>query len=175
MNKNLIKLTENDLHKIVKKSVCLIISEMAKHSNINAYNNDKLSDFLENLPYDENWYEDIYGALNGNDNQIRLNLIDNGYCSTVCAIIGWQFSESPLKNDIEFYLIDDGGPNYHFFVKYNGKFYDAYNYKGVTNLSDLQFCKIYMSKYNDNYLLKHLKFVSNGEFDEAKANKLIHN
>ena len=76
-----------------------------------------------------------------------------------------------MKNDIEFYLIDDGGPNYHFFVKYNGKFYDAYNYKGVTNLSDLQFCKIYMSKYNDNYLLKHLKFVSNGEFDEAKANR----
>ena len=104
MNKNLIKLTENDLHKIVKKSVCLIISEMAKHSNINAYNNDKLSDFLENLPYDENWYEDIYGALNGNDNQIRLNLIDNGYCITVCAIIGWQFSESPLKNDIELML-----------------------------------------------------------------------
>ena len=32
-----------------------------------------------------------------------------------------------------------------------------------------------MSKYNDNYLLKHLKFVSNGEFDEVKANKLIHN
>ena len=84
MNKNLIRLTESDLNKIVKKSICLIISEMEKHSNINAYNNDKLSDFLENLPYDENWYEDIYGALNGNDNQIRLNLIDNGYCSTVC-------------------------------------------------------------------------------------------
>ena len=46
MNKNLIKLTENDLHKIVKKSVCLIISEMAKHSNINAYNNYNLSFFL---------------------------------------------------------------------------------------------------------------------------------
>lgn len=185
MNKKLTRLTYGDLRRIVKESVCREISETTKHSNlnineysditINAYSNNELSDFLKNLPYNDDWYEDIYGALTGNDNQIRLNLIDNGYCITVCSIIGWQFSETPFGNSMEFYLLDDGGSSYHFFVKYKWKFYDAYNYEGVSRLSALQFCKIYMSKYNENNLLEYLKFVSRGEFDVVRANKLIRN
>jgi hypothetical protein len=158
---------ENIIKKIVNECIeNYLIEELQPNGN-------ELSSFLENLPSDENWGDEIYGALNGNEETIRLNLIDNGYCITVCMIVGWQFCETDIGNKIEFYLLDDGGTSYHCFVKYNNKFYDAYNYKGVSKLSDLQFCKIYMNNYSNDYLNSHLKFISRGEFDDAKADKLI--
>ena len=174
-SKRHIRLSEHDFNMILKESVdmCLkrYLSEEAEYYDED-YN--ELSDFLENGLYDDCCLEDIWEAVDeGDSEQTRLNLIDNGYCITVCMLIDYNFEGTPISNDIEFYLLDDGGESYHCFAKYDGKFYDAYNYMGVTRLSDLQFCKIYMSNYDEDYLRKYLKFISKGEFDDVKANELI--
>lgn len=135
---------------------------------------NSLSNFLSSFWSEDDWYDDICGALTNNANQTRLNLIDNGYCLAVCNCVSFLEDED-WYNDIDYYLLDDGGTSYHFFMKYKDKYYDAYNYKGVKKLSDLQFCKIYMKDKSDEYLNKHLKLVGNGgdSWEYEKAQKMI--
>lgn len=146
---------------------------------INQYINESLgyyktlSNFLEIFWDEDAWYDDISGALANNAKQTRLNLIDNGYCLAVCNCVSF-LEDEPFYNNVEYYLLDDGGSSYHFFMKYNNLYYDAYNYKGVKNLSDLQFCKIYMKNKSEEYLNKHLIFIAKGsDFTYEKAQKLI--
>ena len=132
-----------------------------------------LSNFLQSFWTEEDWYDDINGALDDDDEQTRLNLIDNGYCLTVCNCVSF-LEDEPFYKDIEYYLLDDGGSSYHFFMKYKNLYYDAYNYDGVKKLSDLQFCKIYMKGKSEEYLNKNLIFVAKGnDFDYTKAHNLI--
>ena len=132
-----------------------------------------LSNFLESFWSEEDWYDDISGALDDNDEQTRLNLIDNGYCLTVCNCVSF-LEDEPFYDDIEYYLLDDGGSSYHFFMKYDDLYYDAYNYDGVKKLSDLQFCKIYMKGKSEEYLNKNLKLVGKGSnFSYKKAQSYI--
>lgn len=59
-------------------------------------------------------------------------------------------------------------------MKYDDLYYDAYNYEGVKNLSDLQFCKIYMKGKSEEYLNKNLTLVAKGdEFTYEKAQSYI--
>lgn len=132
-----------------------------------------LSNFLQSFWTEEDWYDDINGALADDDEQTRLNLIDNGYCLAVCNCVSF-LEDEPFYKDIEYYLLDDGGSSYHFFMKYKNLYYDAYNYDGVKKLSDLQFCKIYMKDKSEEYLNKHLIFVAKGnDFDYTKAHNLV--
>ena len=132
-----------------------------------------LSNFLETFWTEEDWYDDISGALDDNNKKTRLNLIDNGYCLTVCNCVSF-LEDEPFYDDVEYYLLDDGGTSYHFFMKYNNLYYDAYNYKGVKKLSDLQFCKIYMKGKSDDYLNKYLILVGKGaDFTYEKAQSYI--
>ena len=111
--------------------------------------------------------------LDDNNEKTRLNLIDNGYCLTVCNCVSF-LEDEPFYNDVEYYLLDDGGTSYHFFMKYDDLYYDAYNYKGVKKLSDLQFCKIYMKGKSDDYLNKYLILVGKGDdFTYEKAQSYI--
>jgi len=132
-----------------------------------------LSNFLETFWSEEDWYDDIHGALDDNDEQTRLNLIDNGYCLTVCNCVSF-LEDEPFYNDIEYYLLDDGGTSYHFFMKYKDLYYDAYNYDGVKKLTDLQFCKKYMKGKSEEYLNKNLTLVGKGaDFTYEKAQSYI--
>ena len=132
-----------------------------------------LSNFLETFWTEEDWYDDISGALDDNNKKTRLNLIDNGYCLTVCNCVSF-LEDEPFYDDVEYYLLDDGGTSYHFFMKYDDLYYDAYNYKGVKKLSDLQFCKIYMKGKSDDYLNKYLILVGKGDdFTYEKAQSYI--
>lgn len=132
-----------------------------------------LSNFLQTFWMEEEWYDDINGALDDDDEQTRLNLIDNGYCLTVCNCVSF-LEDEPFYKDIEYYLLDDGGNSYHFFMKYKNLYYDAYNYDGVKKLSDLQFCKIYMKGKSEKYLNKYLMFIAKGnDFSYEKAQSLI--
>ena len=147
--------------------------------SLNSYINESLgyyktlSNFLESFWGEDDWYDDISGALANNAKQTRLNLIDNGYCLTVCNCVSF-LEDEPFYNDVEYYLLDDGGSSYHFFMKYDNLYYDAYNYKKKKNLSDLQFCKIYMKGKSDEYLNKHLTLVGKGdEFTYEKAQSYI--
>ena len=60
-----------------------------------------------------------------------------------------------------------------FFMKYENLYYDAYNYKGVKKLSDLQFCKIYMKDKSEEYLNKYLTLICKGgdnwEYEKAQS------
>lgn len=133
-----------------------------------------LSNFLETFWTEEDWYDDISGAIADNAKQTRLNLIDNGYCLTVCNCVSF-LEDEPFYDDVEYYLLDDGGSSYHFFMKYDNLYYDAYNYKGVKKLSDLQFCKIYMKGKSEEYLNKYIKLVAKGgdNWDYTKAQNYI--
>ena len=132
-----------------------------------------LSNFLETFWDEDDWYDEIYGALANNTKQTRLNLIDNGYCLTVCNCVSF-LEDEPFYDDVEYYLLDDGGTSYHFFMKYDNLYYDAYNYKGVKKLSDLQFCKIYMKGKSEEYLNKNLILVGKGaDFTYEKAQSYI--
>jgi len=132
-----------------------------------------LSNFLETFWSEEDWYDDIHGALDDDDEQTRLNLIDNGYCLTVCNCVSF-LEDEPFYNDVEYYLLDDGGTSYHFFMKYKDFYYDAYNYDGVKKLTDLQFCKKYMKGKSEEYLNKNLTLVGKGaDFTYEKAQSYI--
>ena len=133
-----------------------------------------LSQFLKDFWNEDDWYDDISGALDNSAKQTRLNLIDNGYCLTVCNCVSFLEDED-FYDDIEFYCLDDGGNSYHFFMKYDNLYYDAYNYKGVKKLSDLQFCKIYMKGKSEEYLNKYLKLVAKGgdNWDYTKAQEMV--
>ena len=132
-----------------------------------------LSNFLETFWSEEDWYDDIHGALDDDDEQTRLNLIDNGYCLTVCNCVSF-LEDEPFYDDVEYYLLDDGGTSYHFFMKYKDLYYDAYNYDGVKKLTDLQFCKKYMKGKSEEYLNKNLTLVGKGaDFTYEKAQSYI--
>ena len=132
-----------------------------------------LSNFLKTFWSEEDWYDDINGALDDDDEQTRLNLIDNGYCLTVCNCVSF-LEDEPFYDDVEYYLLDDGGSSYHFFMKYKDLYYDAYNYDGVKKLTDLQFCKKYMKGKSEEYLNKNLTLVGKGDdFTYEKAQSYI--
>ena len=65
---------------------------------IESYNT--LSNFLQSFWTEEDWYDDINGALDDDDEQTRLNLIDNGYCLTVCNCVSF-LEDEPFYKDIE--------------------------------------------------------------------------
>ena len=132
-----------------------------------------LSNFLKTFWSEDDWYDDINGALDNNAKQTRLNLIDNGYCLTVCNCVSF-LEDEPFYDDVEYYLLDDGGSSYHFFMKYKDLYYDAYNYNGVKKLTDLQFCKKYMKGKSEEYLNKNLTLIGKGDdFTYEKAQSYI--
>lgn len=147
------------LKKVKKKSV--------NESNIN------LSELLKNIIYDDDFYENNYSIFtdDATDEQLRIKLID-GYCIEVCMFVSDYYN---VKN-IQYYLLDDKGKDYHCLMRYNGLWYDAYNYNGVDKLEDLKFIEINKSyhKYDEGELHNHLHLISKNEFDFDKAQKLIH-
>jgi len=140
--------------------------------SLNTYINESienLSYILKDIIYDEDFLEDNYGVFKGcnSDRKKRLKLID-GYCIEVCLYISSYYE----FENIDYYLLDDGGESYHFIMKYNKQYYDAYNYNGVKNLSELKFVELYMKQYNEEELNKHLKLISKNDFDYNKAIKI---
>ena len=129
---------------------------------------ETLSDILENILDNDDFLEDNYGALEDvhGEKQQRIRLID-GYCIEVCMFVSYY-----ELDDVDYYVLDDGGSSYHFFMKQNNLYYDAYNYRGVKKLKDLEFVKMYMNKYSENELMKHLTLVGSGDFDYNKAIKI---
>ena len=161
---------KDKLKGLIKESKMMTLKEYI-YESLGYYKT--LSNFLETFWTEEDWYDDISGALDDNNKKTRLNLIDNGYCLTVCNCVSF-LEDEPFYDDVEYYLLDDDGTSYHFFMKYNNLYYDAYNYKGVKKLSDLQFCKIYMKGKSDDYLNKYLILVGKGaDFTYEKAQSYI--
>lgn len=139
---------------------------------INESNID-LSELLENIIYDDDFCDDNYSIFtdDSTDEQLRIKLID-GYCMEVCMFVSDYYN---VKN-IQYYLLDNKGNDYHFLMRYNDLWYDAYNYDGVNKLEDLKFIEINNSyhKYDEGELHNHLYLISKNEFDVNKAQKLIH-
>lgn len=105
-----------------------------------------LSDILANIIYNDSFEEYCWSAFNCYSNGgIRRKLID-GFCMEVCMFISSHYNIP----EIEYYMLDDKGDAYHFLMKYENKWYDAYNYTGVDKLEDLEFVHMYMSKYDEN-------------------------
>jgi hypothetical protein len=141
-----------------------------KKKHIIKESNDDLSYFLEDIIYDESFEDYCYSVFGeGNSEKtIRKKLID-GFCMEVCMFTS---DHSKIK-DIEYYLLDDRGDAYHFLMKHENRWYDAFNYMGVDKLEDLEFVHMYMSKYNEEQLQKYLTLVSKDDFDYNKAMDLI--
>ena len=90
-----------------------------------------------------------------------------------------------MLND-DLHLFDNGGKicfvenydryglkDYHCFVYFEGKYYDASLAEGSTKISDLEFFKIYMSSFSEEYLKKHTVFVDSKK-DLDKYNTKLH-
>ena len=125
-----------------------------------------LRDELKSLPTNEEFLEwlgntDIWKLYDcGKIDDIRIKLVD-GQCDVVCRWFSGMF------DNVEFWLLDDGGNDYHVFMKSDGKYYDAYNYDGVDNPNELKFVQMYMrGKYDNDMIMKHMHYVSTGKFDD---------
>ena len=151
---------------------CLKVNALPNNYSINEsyeepYN--QLSDRLEDIIYNESFEEycwSVFANCHSNED-IRRKLID-GFCMEVCMFI----SHYNIPG-IEYYILDDKGDAYHFLMKYENKWYDAYNYMGVDKLEDLEFVHMYMSKYTEKQLHTYLQLVSEESFDYKRAMELI--
>lgn len=136
------------------------------HNNARTY----VSDILFNLVNNEFFYEDAYGAFDNvaTEDELRINLIDNGYCITVCTYVSNMLDDSNFESEVQFILLDDHSDSYHCLIEINNRFYDAYNYNGVDKLSDLEFVKMYYSQYPEEQLRNFTSQISTGYFDYNK-------
>ena len=149
---------------IEKKYVDAVINESYEESY--SHLSDILADIIYNESFEEyGWSAFTSGYSNGG---VRRKLID-GFCMEVCMFISSHYNIP----EIEYYMLDDKGDAYHFLMKYENKWYDAYNYTGVDKLKDLEFVHMYMSKYDENQLHTYLQLVSEGSFDYKRAMELI--
>lgn len=153
---------------------CLKVNILKNNIHINeSYEEEpynQLSDILENIIYDESFEENCWSVFANcySNGGIRRKLID-GFCMEVCMFISSHYNIP----EIEYYMLDDKGDAYHFLMKYENKWYDAYNYTGVDKLQDLEFVHMYMSKYTEKQLHTYLQLVSEGSFDYKRAMELI--
>lgn len=161
-----------DSFEVAEVGECLKVKPLKNNYCINEsyeeqYN--QLSDRLEDIIYNES-FEDfcwsVFATCYSNE-AIRRKLID-GFCLEVCSFI----SRYNIPG-IEYYILDDKGEAYHFLMKYENKWYDAYNYTGVDKLEDLEFVHMYMSKYTEKQLHTYLQLVSKDPFDYKRAIELI--
>ena len=100
MNKKLIRLTESDLHKIVKESVKKIIKEGHNEDYMEAKQIIDGMDFedVKKLPYMDKRFS--FGALNGSEGEGLIDLNYKGILVTVKSV-------AKVANNFEKY--DEGG------------------------------------------------------------------
>ena len=131
--------------------------------------NFNFKETIKNLPNNKSFISSFYDSKLSrlNDiNKIRLSLIDNR-----CQQVADYFSKFNDDN-IEFYFLGMGTEAFHVFMKYDNKYYDAYNYEGVSKLSDLEFVKMYLFYLDESELQKNLTFISKGTFDWSKYKEI---
>lgn len=162
-----------DSFEVAEVGECLKVKGLKNNYSINesyeeSYN--QLSDILADIIYNDSFEEYCWSAFNNcySNGDVRRKLID-GFCMEVCMFISSHYNIP----DIEYYILDDKGEAYHFLMKYENKWYDAYNYTGVDKLEDLEFVHMYMSKYTENQLHTYVQLVSEGSFDYKRAMELI--
>lgn len=162
-----------DSFEVAEVGECLKVKALKNNYLINEsyeepYN--QLSDVLENIIDNDSFEEYCWSAFTNcySTDCIRRKLID-GFCMEVCMFISSHYNIP----EIEYYILDGKGDAYHFLMKYENKWYDAYNYVGVDKLEDLEFVHMYMSKYTENQLHTYLQLVSEGSFDYKRAMELI--
>jgi hypothetical protein len=161
----------------MKTLVQYISFENENHTAKDNYINESLENLSEALEYiidNEDFIEANYSIFDDDldDEEIRIKLID-GFCLEVCMFISDYYD---FKN-IQYYLLDDKGNDFHYLMRYNNLWYDAYNFEGVKNLEDLKFIELNKSyhKYDEGELHNHLHLISEDKFDYEKAMELEKN
>lgn len=93
-------------------------------------NFNNISSILKSLPKNENFIEYLRHTKSFPIHLNRKALIE-GYCNDVTIFIKWLFPESQMLMSGD-----------HSFIKIDEKYYDGYNYNGVSKYEDLYFFKI---------------------------------
>lgn len=129
---------------------------------------DYVSDILYNLINNEFFYDDAYHAFDNtvNDEEVRLNLIDNGYSKIVCRYVSNMTEDSEFASQVNYLKMCVDSEICHYFIEIGNKFYDAYNYNGVDQLNKLEFVNMYIGNAPDAVLKNKTTFISTGYFEE---------
>ena len=131
----------------------------------------RLSEILEDIIYDEDFLNDNYSVFDNvedseDEHAMRMCLID-GFCMEVCIYISDYFN----FKSISYHILDDGSDSYHYLMLYGNKWYDAYDFHGVKNLSHLNYVKTIgnYKTYTEEELRNMTRLISTGYFDYIKA------
>jgi hypothetical protein len=122
----------------------------------------KISKILKNLPKDTDFQIFLNNTKSFKEKITKLSLID-GYCNDVTIFIKWLFPEAKML------MSED-----HSFIKYNNKYYDAYNYNGVIDYKDLYFFTENTPKYIKPFIdkLDRIKLL-NKLFDATDKSEIL--
>jgi hypothetical protein len=126
------------------------------------YSINSISKILKNLPQNKDFKIFLNNTKGFKENITRMSLID-GYCNDVTIFIKWLFPESEMLMSEE-----------HSFIKYNNRYYDAYNYNGVINYNDLYFFKYNAPEYIKPFLdkLKRIELLDK-LFDATDKSEIL--
>lgn len=93
---------------------------------------ESISTELKSLTSNNEFIDFYNNYTHKNHSKIDFSDIE-GNCDLVAGYLNKKFKA------VEYETQTDEGDYKHIFVKYNGKYYDAYNYNGVTNFLDLDY------------------------------------